>query len=88
MHTVIIILNWNNAEETIACIQSVLCLDKRKSNFDIIVVDNLSNDGSWEVISKKIISLGYSLDKPIDETESLRKIRELCYFSKPCEDSL
>lgn len=45
--TVIIILNWNGADDTIACLDSMLTL---KGNFHAIVVDNGSGDNSVERI--------------------------------------
>jgi len=46
----IIILNWNGKGDTINCLRSLLNL--KYSNYDIIVVDNGSTDGSQEVIRK------------------------------------
>jgi GT2 family glycosyltransferase len=39
----VIVLNWNNAADTIACIESLLRMDR---DVAIIVVDNASTDGS------------------------------------------
>lgn len=44
----VIILNWNNAPDTLACLESVLRSDY--PNFRILVVDNGSTDGSVAVI--------------------------------------
>lgn len=44
----IIILNWNNARDTIYCLSSVEQLDY--SNYEILVVDNGSTDGSVDKI--------------------------------------
>jgi len=44
----IIILNWNGYHDTIKCLESVLKL--RYSNFQIILLDNGSTDGSVEII--------------------------------------
>lgn len=47
----VVILNWNGKEMTAACIKS---LDKLKfKDFEIVVVDNGSGDGSADYISKK-----------------------------------
>jgi len=45
----IVILNWNGKEDTVECLASVKKLDY--SNFEIILVDNGSVDGSVEAIS-------------------------------------
>jgi GT2 family glycosyltransferase len=47
-HISIIVVNWNNASDTIACIASLH--DVQYSAFDIIVVDNGSQDGSADKI--------------------------------------
>ncbi|MFA6320557.1 MAG: glycosyltransferase family 2 protein [Candidatus Omnitrophota bacterium] len=60
----IIILNWNGAEDTIECLNSVEGLSY--PNYDIIVVDNGSVDGSRDLIKKTcprvtVLSLGVNL---------------------------
>lgn len=47
----IIILNWNNWQDTIACVES--CLKLSWSNFNIIIVDNGSTDGSESVLKSR-----------------------------------
>ncbi len=47
--TAIIVLNWNGAEDTIRCLES---LQKAEGDFVIIVADNGSTDGSVEKISQ------------------------------------
>lgn len=42
----IIILNWNNADDTLACLRSVMALDYPASHRKVIVVDNGSTDDS------------------------------------------
>lgn len=42
----IIILNWNNWEDTIECLHSVFAMDY--SNFEVIVIDNASENDSIE----------------------------------------
>lgn len=44
----IIILNWNGKEDTLECLESVFRLDY--PNFEVIVVDNGSSDGSVEAV--------------------------------------
>lgn len=46
----IVVLNWNRLEDTKLCIDSVIKLDY--PNFEIIIVDNGSTDGSKEYLSK------------------------------------
>jgi GT2 family glycosyltransferase len=48
----IIMLNWNNHEDTIACLKSLKQIDY--SNYDIIIVDNGSSSDSVEEILKYI----------------------------------
>jgi GT2 family glycosyltransferase len=45
-YVIIVILNWNNAPDTIACLQSVYKL--KYSNYSVLVVDNGSEDDSVE----------------------------------------
>ena len=47
----IIILNWNDAINTIACIHSLHCLDY--PNYKIYVIDNNSQDNSISIIQKE-----------------------------------
>lgn len=47
----IIILNWNGLKDTLECLDSVLKLDY--PDFEVIVVDNCSSDGSVETIRRK-----------------------------------
>ena len=47
---IIITLNWNRKEDTIECIKTLLELDY--SNYEIVVVDNGSTDGSAESLKK------------------------------------
>lgn len=42
----IIILNWNNPTDTLACLRSVMAIDYPPDRLQIIVVDNGSNDDS------------------------------------------
>lgn len=46
----IVILNWNQKEDTIECLNSLKGL--RYSNYEIVLVDNGSNDGSQKEIIK------------------------------------
>ena len=47
----IVILNWNGLEDTLACLSSLEHLDY--PNFEVIIVDNDSSDGSEEVLRER-----------------------------------
>ena len=47
----IIILNWNNLQDTVECLESLKKLDYQ--NFEIVLVDNASTDGSVQVLEKE-----------------------------------
>src|SRR6056297_688817 len=47
----IVILNWNNFQETIDCVES--CKKLTYSNFKILLVDNGSTDGSEDILKKE-----------------------------------
>src|SRR5579862_7546052 len=47
----IIVLNWNGKQDTLACLESLVQLSY--SNFEVIVVDNGSIDGSAAVIREQ-----------------------------------
>jgi hypothetical protein len=60
----IIILNWNNHEDTIECVESCLKLDY--SPYEIVIVDNASKDDSENILRKafpclKLIQTGANL---------------------------
>nr|WP_279383553.1 glycosyltransferase [Methanobacterium formicicum] len=42
----IIILNWNGWKDTLECLESIYQIDY--SNYDVLVVDNASQDNSLE----------------------------------------
>ena len=48
---IIVILNWNGKEDTLECLASAKQLDY--SNYEIVLVDNGSADGSADAISKQ-----------------------------------
>jgi len=60
----IIILNWNRLNDILACLESVFKMDYE--NYEVIVVDNNSEDGSLEIIKKK-----YSKTKIIKNIQNL-----------------
>jgi GT2 family glycosyltransferase/2-polyprenyl-3-methyl-5-hydroxy-6-metoxy-1,4-benzoquinol methylase len=47
----VVILNWNGMKDTLECLSTVRQLDY--PNYEIIIVDNGSNDGSVDAISKQ-----------------------------------
>jgi len=51
----IIILNWNQKDLTVACLKSLLSVDY--PNYEVIVIDNVSTDGSCEAIEKHFPSV-------------------------------
>ena len=46
----IIVLNWNSWRDTIECLESLYRINYK--NYDVILVDNNSQDGSIEKIKK------------------------------------
>lgn len=48
----IMLVNWNTRELTLACLRSVYA-ETRDTSFEVIVVDNGSNDGSAEAIAQE-----------------------------------
>jgi GT2 family glycosyltransferase len=54
----IIIVNWNSREYLQKCIESVF-LETKEIQFEIVVVDNASYDGSEEMIQKKFSHVNY-----------------------------
>lgn len=57
----LVILNWNGWEETLACLESVLGIEY--SNYEVVVVDNASTDGSVGQIEQWARAKGLSLTK-------------------------
>lgn len=81
---VVSVLNWNNYQDTIDCLNSLLTLDY--SNFEIIVVDNASIDDSVRQIKNAFpdISLiksksneGYGAGNELALQEALKKNADL-----------
>ncbi|MEY8213704.1 MAG: glycosyltransferase family 2 protein [Colwellia sp.] len=60
----VVVLNYKNSTDTLVCLESLLSLSY--DNFEIILVDNFSNDGSLEVIGNVISSL--SLDGSVNSS--------------------
>jgi GT2 family glycosyltransferase len=68
----IVVLNWRGADDTIACLQSLLAL--QGADFQIVVCDNGSGDGSYERIRSWLVAQG-------DSHEYLRR-HPLCELSR------
>jgi GT2 family glycosyltransferase len=49
--TIVVVLNWNSHEMTADCIRSLLAMDA--AEFEVLVVDNGSSDGSAEILSRE-----------------------------------
>src|SRR5258708_37117633 len=49
--TAVVILNWNSHQMTSECVRSVLAMDA--TNFEIIIVDNGSTDGSAQILPRE-----------------------------------
>ena len=81
-NVVIIVLNWNGWKDTIECIESLYQINY--ANFDLVVVDNCSEDSSvtkimdYAITNEKILSLLYSNDpkKTINNFEFIKKESE------------
>lgn len=46
----VVILNWNGKQDTLACMESLFCSSYQ--NFEVLLVDNCSSDGSVEAICR------------------------------------
>lgn len=56
---VVLILNWENAVDTIECFRSVRNLDLDGINLKIVIIDNCSKDNSWMSLREGIVNEGY-----------------------------
>ncbi len=78
----IIILNYNTKDLTIKCLESIIKNYKEqleKEEFEIIVVDNDSKDGSAELIEEKFMSRhsgNQSVDRRTEHPESPTAVRD------------
>ena len=78
---VIVLLNFKGLKNTISCIESLRRIKKGNFEFEIIVVDNGSDDGSKEALSKlhdiQLIALeknlGYSGGNNVGIKEALKR---------------
>lgn len=55
-----IIVNWNGAEDTIACVESLRQISTPGCDLSIVVTDNASSDGSFAVIAQALTRQGYA----------------------------
>ena len=60
--TAIIVLNYNNSQDTIACIKSILTNSFTSNNCCLIVIDNASTDDSYNSISNYLNLQPYKLN--------------------------
>jgi GT2 family glycosyltransferase len=65
----IIVLNYNNAADTINCIESIVNC-KGSEQHSLILVDNDSNDGSYQQIENHFTQKGHSFNKPTLENQN------------------
>tara|TARA_B100000963_G_scaffold360959_1_gene394079 strand:- start:19386 stop:20390 length:1005 start_codon:yes stop_codon:yes gene_type:complete len=84
--TVAIVLNWNNAEDTILCLSSLLNLKKNGKQIEIVIVDNCSDDDSRDQIIKNILSLNYVSGESKVNKNQIDNIEELLFFSTDIQD--
>ena len=67
--TTILVLNWNNAKDTIDCLQSIFALNSK--TFCIVICDNYSTDNSVADISSYLKRIG--VDATIIEEDQVYK---------------
>ena len=83
----IVVLNWNGADDTLACLDSLAALTY--PNFSVIVVENGSTDGSLDklrtysnpyplVIFETGRNLGYAGGNNVGTRHALEHVRILC----------
>ncbi len=78
--TCIVVLNWNGAEETIACLESLVPVIIK--GYKLLVVDNGSTDGSPEKIRKafpavELLCLPVNLGYARGNNAGFRRVQEL-----------
>ena len=78
----ICIPNYNSEKYIKGCIESAL--NQTYSNIEVIVLDNMSTDDSWKIISE-ISNDSYKKfqnKKNIGMVNNFKKVYNLCYFKK------
>ncbi|WP_424193364.1 glycosyltransferase family 2 protein [Ampullimonas aquatilis] len=82
----IVLVNWNGADDTIACIKSINALNPVKANL-LIIVDNASSDYSIKKITSSLTEAGYT-EKQLSNFSSLSKeISTITAFSETLEEN-
>jgi GT2 family glycosyltransferase len=83
----IVILNWNGRDDTIECVDSVRAIDY--PNFEILIVDNGSLDGSVSALRKRFPdltvletgqNLGYAGGNNVGIVEALRRAADFVFL--------
>lgn len=74
----IVVLNWNNAADTIDCISSILKLNY--TDYNLIVCDNASTDSSFEKISN-------FLEDVMTDKFELKNKKKIYFVDSKCEFS-
>ena len=74
----IVVLNWNNAADTIDCISSILKLNY--TDYNLIVCDNASTDSSFEKISN-------FLEDVMTDKFELKNKKKIYFVDSKCECS-
>jgi GT2 family glycosyltransferase len=79
----IVILNWNGWRDTIECLESLYRISY--PNYDVILLDNGSNDGSLKEIRDYLDSGGTLVSKLVDYSAGNKPIMVLVYTADEAE---
>ncbi len=71
----VVVLNYNNSNDTIACIKSIL--SQTVNNFSLIIVDNSSTDTSYNDIHNYLHSNKYEFKEYNESDISNKKVQDL-----------
>ena len=55
----IIIVNYRGWSSLIECLDSLMALSQKELKFEVIVIDNFSNDGQFEIVSKAYLQFRF-----------------------------
>lgn len=81
-HTSIILVNWNGAKDTLACLDSINRLRVSSTTISVVIVDNASADNSLEQINSHLLTCAYELRAlSVSNTETGRVESEAWYYS-------